>query len=64
MQGISIHAKKRGLNCKACPSVHNDLLATVDHHGRHGRDFTASRPNEKWLTDITEHHTVQGKLYL
>lgn len=65
IQGIfSIHSKKRGLNRKAGPPVHDDLLATVDRHGRPGRDFTASRPNEKWLTDITEHHTAEGKLYL
>jgi len=28
------------------------------------RDFTATRPNELWLTDITEHRTAEGKLYL
>jgi transposase InsO family protein len=27
------------------------------------RQFTASRPNELWLTDITEHPTAEGKLY-
>ncbi|HEY1987957.1 MAG TPA: IS3 family transposase, partial [Acidimicrobiales bacterium] len=27
------------------------------------RRFTASRPNELWLTDITEHPTREGKLY-
>ena len=27
------------------------------------RDFSASRPNEVWLTDITEHPTREGKLY-
>lgn len=27
------------------------------------RDFTAQAPNRKWLTDITEHHTREGKLY-
>jgi putative transposase len=65
IQGIfSIHSKKRGLNRKAGPPVHDDLLAIVDHHGRPGRDFSATRPNEKWLTDITEHHTAEGKLYL
>ena len=65
MQGIfSTHSKKRGLNRQAGPPVHDDLLATVDHHGRPRRDFSASRPNEKWLTDITEHHTGEGKLYL
>jgi putative transposase len=29
----SVHAKKRGLNRKAGPPVHDDLLAKVDHHG-------------------------------
>lgn len=28
------------------------------------RDFTAARPNQVWLTDITEHQTGQGKLYV
>lgn len=27
------------------------------------RRFTASAPNELWLTDITEHPTAEGKLY-
>jgi putative transposase len=27
------------------------------------RQFTASRPNELWLTDITEHPTAEGTLY-
>jgi transposase InsO family protein len=27
------------------------------------REFTATRPNELWLTDITEHPTVEGKIY-
>lgn len=37
------------------PAVHDD-------HVR--RDFTAGRPNALWLTDITEHRTAEGKLYL
>ena len=28
------------------------------------RDFTAERPNEKWLTDITEIKARDGKVYL
>jgi transposase InsO family protein len=51
----SVHAKKRGLNRKAGPPVHDDLV---------GRDFTAAAPNLVWLTDITEHPTSEGKLYL
>ena len=36
------------------PAVNDDLVQ---------RDFTASRPNELWLTDITEHPTLESKLY-
>ena len=28
------------------------------------RDFTATRPNQKWVTDISYIHTAQGNLYL
>jgi len=28
------------------------------------RDFTASRPNQKWVTDITYIRTQQGWVYL
>ncbi|MEI7943143.1 MAG: IS3 family transposase, partial [Candidatus Riflemargulisbacteria bacterium] len=28
------------------------------------REFTATKPNEKWVTDITYIHTKQGVLYL
>src|SRR3954471_23908877 len=28
------------------------------------RDFTAAAPNRLWLSDITEHRTAEGKLYL
>jgi putative transposase len=51
----SVHAKKRGLNRKPGPPVHDDLVV---------RQFSADRPNQLWLTDITEHPTSQGKLYL
>ena len=45
---FSAHSKKRGLSRRPGPPVHDDLVE---------RDFTASRPNELWLTDITEHKT-------
>ncbi len=51
----SIFAKKPGLNRKAGPPVHDDLV---------DRQFTAAAPNVLWLTDITEHWTAEGKLYL
>jgi putative transposase len=52
---FSLHAKKRGRNRKASPPVHDDLV---------GRHFRADKANLTWLTDITEHRTEEGKLYL
>ncbi len=52
---FSAHAKRRGLSRRPGPPVHDDLVR---------RDFTADEPNRLWLTDITEHPTAQGKLYL
>src|SRR3954447_25148221 len=46
---------RRGTGKTAGPAVHDDLLA---------RDFTAAGLDEKWLADITEHPTAEGKLYL
>ena len=36
----------------------------VDEKGRVTHEFTATAPNQVWLTDITEHWTAEGKLYL
>lgn len=52
----SVFGKKRGANGKKPgPPAHDDLVR---------REFTASQPNRLWLTDITEHPTAEGKLYL
>jgi len=51
----SVFAKKTGVRPKPGPPVHEDLVK---------RNFTASQVNELWLTDITEHRTDEGKLYL
>ena len=56
--------KTRGKGKKVGPPVHDDLLAYEDEHGRIRHAFTADAPNEVWLTDITEHRTGEGKLYL
>ncbi len=40
---------------KAGTPAHDDLVR---------RDFTAPGPNQLWLTDLTEHRTLEGKLYL
>ena len=55
---------RRGKAEKAGPPVHDDLLATVDAHGVTRHKFTADAPNTVWLTDISEHKTGEGKLYL
>lgn len=58
------HAKKKGKAGKPGPAVHDDLLAVVDERGKVRHDFTATAVNQKWLTNITEHPTGEGKLYL
>ncbi len=52
---LSVLARKRGRGIKVGPPVHDDLVR---------REFTAKTPNELWLTDLTEHRTDEGKLYL
>ena len=51
----SVFAKRRGLRHKPGPPVHDDLVE---------RQFVASALNVLWLTDITEHATAEGKLYM
>jgi transposase InsO family protein len=47
--------KARGKGSKPGTPAHDDLVR---------RQFSAERPNQVWLTDITEHRTDEGKLYL
>ena len=51
----SVFAKKKGFGCKAGPPVHDDLVK---------RHFKADSPDLVWLTDITEHWTDEGKVYM
>lgn len=61
----SAFGKKRSRNGKEPgPPVHDDLCAVVDKHGVPRHEFTAEGPNQLWLSDITEHCTGEGKLYL
>ncbi|RNE62363.1 DDE-type integrase/transposase/recombinase [Cryobacterium tepidiphilum] len=46
---------RRGKGKRPGPPVHDDLVR---------REFTAVAPNRLWLSDITEHKTGEGKLYL
>ena len=52
LQGIYVRRKKRR---GAGPPVHADLVR---------RRFVADAPDRLWLTDITEHPTREGKVYL
>jgi len=57
--GIRSIARKR--------KVYRKLEDCQDHHRYPNildRDFTASRPNQKWVTDVTYIHTRQGWAYL
>ncbi|MGW9632396.1 IS3 family transposase [Agromyces sp. NPDC055520] len=61
----SAFGKKRGRGGKKPgPAVHDDLCTVTDERGRVRHEFIADGPNELWLTDITEHKTAEGKLYL
>lgn len=61
----SVFGKKRSKNGKKPgPAVHDDLCVVIDEDGRERHRFVAERPNQLWLTDITEHKTAEGKLYL
>ena len=47
--------KKCSKTSKPGTPSHDDLVK---------RDFTATAPNQLWLSDITEHSTREGKLYM
>ena len=46
---------RRGAGKRPGPAVHDDLVR---------RNFTAPAPDRVWLTDLTEHPTSEGKLYI
>jgi transposase InsO family protein len=46
---------KRGKTSKPGTPAHDDLVRRV---------FAADSPNRVWLSDLTEHHTAEGKLYV
>lgn len=51
----SSFGKKKRRGKTPGPAVHDDLVNRV---------FTAAAPDELWFSDITEHPTLEGKLYL
>jgi len=52
---FSVLARRKGRRPRPGEPVHDDLVR---------RSFGAKAPNELWFTDITEHPTDEGKLYL
>ncbi len=54
-QLVSVIVKRRGRGKTPGPAVHEDLVR---------RQFTAECIDDMWFTDITEHPTDDGKLYL
>ena len=59
--------KEEGIEVTRCKkkrysSYLGELSPAVDNIVN--RDFSASSPNKKWLTDISEFATSKGKLYL
>jgi len=50
----TVRKGRRGSGKRPGPAVFDDHVQ---------RDFTATAPNLKWLTDITEHPTDEGKVY-
>ncbi|QUL80256.1 IS3 family transposase [Brevibacterium sp. SMBL_HHYL_HB1] len=62
---FSVFGKARANNGKKPgPPVHDDLCVVTDADGRVRHEFRATAVNELWLTDITEHRTDEGKLYM
>jgi transposase InsO family protein len=57
MRAARLHGiyRRRGTRVRPAPPVHDDLVR---------RHFVADAPNRLWLTDITEHPTREGKVYL
>lgn len=52
LRGVAHRRRRHG---RPDEPVHDDLVR---------RRFVAARPNQLWLTDITEHPTREGKVYL
>jgi transposase InsO family protein len=52
---FSVLARRKGRRPRPGEPVHDDLVR---------RQFGATAPNELWFTDLTEHRTDEGKLYI
>ena len=53
---VGIHKRRRGCTRRDPDAVSSDDLVN--------RQFTVDGPDKLWVSDITEHHTATGKVYL
>ena len=58
--------KECGLKCKIRAKKYNSYKGVTSHilENKLKRDFKAVRPNEKWVTDVTEFNLRGEKVYL
>ena len=52
---VGVHGRKKWRRAKPDTAYAPDLLE---------RDFSATRPDERWVADISEFHCLDGKLFL
>lgn len=68
LYGIQPKGKYKSYKGEVGKVTYNHLLVKKininNHRTDYERDFFASRPNEKWATDVSEFHIQSGKLYL
>ena len=68
LYGIAPKAKYKSYKGAINGTVKNQLLNKVvdeeNHKTCYERDFTTTKCDEKWATDISEFHIAAGKLYL
>ncbi len=68
LYGLSPKAKYKSYKGDMNGTVKNILLEKevdeINHKTTYKRNFSTSKPNEKWTTDVSEFHIKAGKLYL
>lgn len=68
LYGITPKAKYRSYKGDMNGTVKSQLLNKIvdeeNHKTYYERDFTTTKCNEKWTTDVSEFHIAAGKLYL
>ena len=63
MKQMGLKAKIRAKKAYRHPAIRHPAMGEISEHLLKRR-FKARKPNEKWLTDVTELKGKDGKLYL